>query len=106
MQEMRGCDLMQGTIRAGDGLVVAITSLSTFDLVSSKVRDVTKFRRRKGCFAVVVQAFCDAFGQYWLKVQTILQLTKPRTHIISRVFAETFCFDSSPSVTNLVTCIY
>lgn len=64
LHEKRGCDLMQGTILAGDGLVVAINSPSTFDLVSSKVRDVTNFRNRKGCFAVVAQAFCDAFGQF------------------------------------------
>ncbi len=64
MMKKKGADLMKGTILAGDGLVVAINAPTEEDRSKCKVLDITHFRNRKGCFGIVCQAFCDAFGMF------------------------------------------
>ena len=68
MVRKRGHAFMAGSVLAGDGLVIQITRPSDKDrkagLVGEKDLDVSGFRNRKGYFALVVQAFCDAYGKF------------------------------------------
>ncbi len=48
-------------IQAGDGLVVSCRSPSIEELNG---QDPTTFWNRKGCFAVIVSAFCDAWWRF------------------------------------------
>ena len=61
MQAKRGHRFFEGTILAGDGLVVPIKAPTSFD---RKGGDIGMYRNRKGCFALIVAAFCDAFCRF------------------------------------------
>jgi hypothetical protein len=61
MIRRRSHDLMKGTILAGDGLVIEIQGGTEEDRGGL---DPAAFRNRKGFFAVIVQAFCDAFCMF------------------------------------------
>ena len=61
MIKSKGFDLFEGTLLAGDGLVVPINCPSEKDLHKAGL-SAASFRNRKGCFAIIVSAFCDAFG--------------------------------------------
>jgi hypothetical protein len=61
MKRKRGHPFMNGTVLAGDGLVIQIIKPSHKDRGDL---DVAGFRNRKGYFALVVQAFCDAYGKF------------------------------------------
>ena len=50
---------LSGTILAGDGLVAAITKPTDEDMGEL---DVGAYRNRKGCWALIVQAFCGKVG--------------------------------------------
>jgi hypothetical protein len=63
MMRKKGSDLMKGTILAGDGMVVAIDRVSAEDLERAKL-NVSDFRNRKGVFALILQAFCDAYCEF------------------------------------------
>eukprot|EP00602_Paraphysomonas_sp_CaronLab_P012283 CAMPEP_0185042836 /NCGR_PEP_ID=MMETSP1103-20130426/42581_1 /TAXON_ID=36769 /ORGANISM="Paraphysomonas bandaiensis, Strain Caron Lab Isolate" /LENGTH=363 /DNA_ID=CAMNT_0027582967 /DNA_START=56 /DNA_END=1144 /DNA_ORIENTATION=- len=60
-EKKRGLDVFPGTILAGDGLVIPINSVRKEDL---RGLDLVSFRNRKGCFGLIVQAFCDAYGKF------------------------------------------
>jgi len=64
MRAKRHADLMPGTLLAGDGLVVHIEAPTAKD---REGLDLTVFRNRKGCYGLIVQAFCDAHCRfrYW-----------------------------------------
>lgn len=61
MINAKGTDLMPGTILAGDGLVVQIQAPCESDRDGG---DLAGYRNRKGYFALIVQAFCDAFCMF------------------------------------------
>ena len=52
---------MPGTILAGDGYVASINAPTKKDLDGL---DLTCFRNRKGVYALIVQAFCDAYCRF------------------------------------------
>lgn len=62
MLKKKNYDLLKGTILAGDGLVVAINCPTEKDRNISEVLDTSNYFNRKGCFGIIVQAFCDAYG--------------------------------------------
>lgn len=58
IQEMRyGFRLVPGILLAGDGYIVKITE-------PKHVENTVMYRNRKNCFALIVQAFCDAFCRF------------------------------------------
>ena len=61
MVRKRGHDVMKGTLLAGDGLVVAVHAPTEDD---RKGLPLKIFYNRKGCFAVCVQAFVDAWCRF------------------------------------------
>ena len=52
---------IKGTIAAGDGLAVEIVKPTLSELCGG---DVRKFWNRKGYYALIVQAFCDAHCKF------------------------------------------
>ena len=58
-----GQNIFNGTILAGDGLVVAISAPTVKELEACNLPKAA-FRNRKGCYAINVQGFCDAYGMY------------------------------------------
>ena len=61
MVRKRGHDVMKGTLLAGDGLVVAVHAPTEDDREGKPLKI---FYNRKGCFAVCVQAFVDAWCRF------------------------------------------
>lgn len=57
-------DFLSGTILAGDGLVDPIKATTRLERVEARVPDLANYRNRKGCYALIVQAFCDAHGKF------------------------------------------
>lgn len=57
-------DFLSGTVLAGDGLVVSIDAPTRSDRNQSNVPELAHYRNRKGCYALIVQAFCDAYGKF------------------------------------------
>lgn len=57
----RGHDCFKGTVMTGDGLVVSITAPTESD---RRGLDLAAFRNRKDCYAINVQAFCDAYCRF------------------------------------------
>jgi hypothetical protein len=61
-------DMFRGTILAGDGLVIPISCPTEEELLRAGLSHF-HFRNRKGCFAIIVCAFCDAYGIIrWMSV--------------------------------------
>lgn len=56
MMEKRLFDILPGTVLAGDGLAIPIVAPDEKDRGGL---DLSKFRNRKGFYALIVQAFCD-----------------------------------------------
>ena len=61
MVEKKKHPFMNGTCLAGDGFVATIVAPRGADLDGM---NLAAFRNRKGCFAVLVQAFCDAHCRF------------------------------------------
>ena len=61
MVRKRGHDVMKGTLLAGDGLVVATHAPTEEDRQGLPLKI---FYNRKGCFALCVQAFVDAWCRF------------------------------------------
>jgi hypothetical protein len=59
--DKRGFDLMPGTIAAGDG--IAVKTIKPTDEDRGNI-PLSAFKNRKGYFALIVQAFCDAFCKF------------------------------------------
>jgi hypothetical protein len=61
-------DMFTGTFLAGDGLVIPIICPTEEELLRAGLSHF-HFRNRKGCFAIIVCAFCDAYGMIrWMAV--------------------------------------
>ena len=61
MDRRHGMPHIKGTLAVGDGVAIEITQPKEKDLNG---KDVKIYYNRKGYFALIAQAFCDAYGLF------------------------------------------
>lgn len=79
---------MKSTILARDGLVVTINAPIEEGRKYSRVNDETHFLNQKGCFGIICEAFCDAYGVFKMFEVKVAELCERHIGIQTKLFVQ------------------